>query len=73
MEQRAALSKGVQHLTTRAGGRLGRHHRASVGLEQPGQVLPQHEGDRRAARGRLARPAWLAGGGIFAVGSRIDN
>ena len=66
-------AQGVEHLPPGAGGGLGRHRGAAVGLEQPGQVLPQHEGDGRPAGRRLARAARLAGRGIVALGGRLDH
>ena len=73
VEQRALPAQGVEHLPPGAGGGLGRHRGPAVGLEEPGQILPQHEGDGRPAGRRLARAARLAGRGIVALGGRLDQ
>ena len=70
---RATRTQGIEHLPSGAGGGLGRHRVAAVGLQQPRHILAQHEGDRRPAGGRLAGAMRLAGGRIVGVGGGFDH
>ena len=73
MEQRAAPAQGVEHLPAAAVGGFGGSHGPAVGLEEPGQILPQRERDGRPAGWRLDREASLRGRGIVAHGGRLED
>jgi hypothetical protein len=73
MEQSALPAQAVEHLPTGPGGGFGRHSGPAVGLEEPRQILPQHEGDGRPAGRRLAGAARLAGSRIVILGGRLDD
>src|SRR5512132_1115428 len=73
VEQGAVPAQGVEHLPPAAVGGLGRRHGPALGLQEPGQILAKHEGDRRPARRSLDRAARLPGPGIVTIGGRLED
>jgi len=72
VEQGAALPQGVEHFPPGAGVGFRRDHGPTMSLEEPGQILPKHEGDGGPAGRRLARAPRFPSRGIVTVGGSLQ-